>query len=311
MTSPAVSVVIPTRDRPRLLGLCLDAIATSVAESTRRVEVIVVDDGSDPPLRREGPLTSLDLVLLRLGGGGPAAARNAGLLKARGEIVLFTDDDTLPEPGWIEAGANYLAEHIDAVGVEGPVSSPDWDPLFEHSVRVDGPGHYVTANIAYRRDALVSIGGFDEQVFRFAHAEDRDLAARSLELGGIGFADKMVVAHAPRALTMRHVVRRARWARDDIMLFTLHPEMTSGWRLPVRLALVWNATSQWIELLAQGDRRSPRRWRRALAATAVSSIVATWTVLRTPSNGALRRTPPASELAAPTAPRALPPPDAS
>jgi glycosyltransferase involved in cell wall biosynthesis len=286
MKPPEVSIVIPTRDRPQLLWRCLEAVGSNIAASRRRVEVIIVDDGSTPPLRREDLAELHDLVLVQLGGGGPAAARNAGLGHARGEIVLFTDDDTVPVPGWIDATADYLDRHPDAVGVEGPVSSPDWDPLLEHSVRVEGPGCHVTANIAYRRAVLTSIGGFREHAFRFAHAEDRDLGARSLAQGRIGFADNMVVAHAPRPLTMRHVIRQARWVRDDIMLFKFHPEMTRGWRLPVRVALVWGATSQWIVLFMGGDRRSLRRWRRALAASAVTGIVSSWTALRTTSRGA-------------------------
>jgi glycosyltransferase involved in cell wall biosynthesis len=281
ISSPDVSVVIPTRDRPDSLAQCLAAITTCVTASRRRVELIVVDDGSRTPIRCEDLAGPSELLLLRLVGSGPAAARNAGCRRAHGRYVLFTDDDTIPEPGWIEAAASYLEMHPDAVGVEGPVVSRDWDPLFEHSVRVDGPGHHVTANIAYRREVLVSVGGFREQVFRFAHAEDRDLGARSQRLGAIGFSLGMVVVHPPRPLTMRHVIRQAGWVRDDIMLFTFHPEMTRGWTLPVRLALVWHATSEWIVHAARGDRRSLRRWRRALAASAATGAVAAWTALRT------------------------------
>jgi hypothetical protein len=169
------------------------------------------------------------------------------------------------------------------------VRSPDWDPLLENSIRTTGPGHYLTCNIAYRRDAIAAIGGFREDVFKFAHGEDRELAARALRHGTIGFSEEMVVEHSPRRLKMKDVVRQAQWVRDDIALFAAHPELTREFRLPVRLALILGNSLQWIVWAAGGNRRSLSRWCWAVAASVVTAVVATWTAIAAPLAARLRR----------------------
>jgi glycosyltransferase involved in cell wall biosynthesis len=81
-------VIIPTHDRPDLL---LEAITSVRQQSVDQVEIIVVDDGSDPPIVVED-----DIVLVRHDRPlGPAAARNAGVAAAHGRAVAFLDDDDL------------------------------------------------------------------------------------------------------------------------------------------------------------------------------------------------------------------------
>ena len=79
--------------------------------------MIDVDDGGDPPLGEVvAPFESnLTLTLLRQANGGPAAARNAGAKRARGEFLAFTDDDCLPEPGWLTGLAEALSGAPDCM----------------------------------------------------------------------------------------------------------------------------------------------------------------------------------------------------
>src|SRR4051812_49763055 len=80
--APLVSVVVPTCGRPELLGRCLAALdAQTLPRDT--FEVIVIED---------------------TGREGPASARNRGWRRARAPIVAFTDDDCLPDAGWLAAG---------------------------------------------------------------------------------------------------------------------------------------------------------------------------------------------------------------
>ena len=91
---PRATVVIATRDRPDSLRRTLAALARQ--DTAHSWELVVVDDGSEPPVD-EALLAALPGArILRSGGVGPARARNAGLAAARGEHVLFTDDDTGP-----------------------------------------------------------------------------------------------------------------------------------------------------------------------------------------------------------------------
>jgi len=115
-TSPNVSIIVPTYARPEPLGKCLQAIS-ALAYPRERLEVVVVDDGS--PLSPEPVLrphrARLQIQLVRQRRGGPAAARNSGAAAANGELLAFTDDDCLPEAGWLDALVTRLAETPEAL----------------------------------------------------------------------------------------------------------------------------------------------------------------------------------------------------
>jgi glycosyltransferase involved in cell wall biosynthesis len=269
-----------------MLRDCIEGI--SGCRQRQSVEVIIVDDGSQPPIDARTLPRGSDALIVRLEGVGPAAARNAGIDAARGEIVLFTDDDTVPHPSWVDAALNYLDSHADAIGVSGPIESVDWDALYQHSIRTGAAdeatgGNFWTCNIGYRRATLEAIGGFRADVFRHAHAEDRDLAIRAMELGQIGFAPGMAVSHTPRPVGLRSVIRQASWARDDVALYALHPQLTADFGLPVRLALVKQAGTRWVRRARQSDSGlSVKRWVRAVTLSAVAAAVAAWAVFLTP-----------------------------
>jgi len=286
--APRVSIVIPTRDRRAQLAACLRAIAGN--QCRHAFELIVVDDGSRLAIDDDVLPAGLAAArIVRRDGEGPAAARNAGVALARGDVVLFTDDDTLPARAWVEATVDYLDQHAEAVAVTGPITSVAWDPLYEQSIVADGPGHHWTANIAYRASVLARIGGFRPDLFRHAHAEDRDLAVRALAIGQIGFSPSMVVDHAPRAIRLRDVARQARWADDDLVLYALHAELTSEFSLPPKLALVAHAGTMWIRGARQGGSAPQwRRWPRALVFCAVSVLSTARVVARSPGRRALR-----------------------
>ena len=215
------SVVVATRDRRADLRCCLSALRGQTTE--RAFEIVVVDDGSSPPLQ----LGEFDLGatgrLVQGPARGPAAARNVGIAATRGAIVLFTDDDTVPDPDWLEAACTFLDSHRDHVGVEGPTRSLPFDELYAFSIENDVPGAYWTCNVAYRRAMLIELGGFCE-LFGKPHCEDRDLGFRALELGPIGFAPAMQVIHTPRARTVRDLVRGAGVVSSELVLFARHPE---------------------------------------------------------------------------------------
>jgi glycosyltransferase involved in cell wall biosynthesis len=285
-TIPRVSVVVPTRNRADLLRTCVEGIEQSAQGLS--VELVIVDDGSDPPLVAGDIATGVPTRVLRLEGGGPAAARNAGARASRGCVVLFTDDDAVPDPSWIGAALAYLDEHPNSAGVAGLIRSVPWDPLYEQSLDA-GSGHYWTCNIAYRKDVFDAVGGFRADVFTHAHAEDRDLALRAQDHGVIGFVEAMAVRHTPRPITLRGVTRQAQWARDDLALYALHPSLTNAFALPAKPALVVGTARFWVGCIRSGHAPvSPRRVLRAIIFSAVSSMAIGWTVLRTPSARALR-----------------------
>ena len=117
---PCLSVVVPTYKRPELLERCLAALMTQHLDSTA-YEIIVVDDGNDLQTRcLVDSWAKWGRPILRYISAaktnGPAAARNSGWRAAQGDIIAFTDDDCLPEPGWLLAGANAFSEGVSALG---------------------------------------------------------------------------------------------------------------------------------------------------------------------------------------------------
>jgi GT2 family glycosyltransferase len=159
----------------------------------------------------------------------------------------------------------------------------------EMSIETDS-GHRWTCNVAYRRVLLERVGAFQQHVFRFAHAEDRDLALRMLTHGPIGYDQRMEIVHTPRAVTLRDVFRQARWTHDDLVLYALHPQLTDDFTLPAPLALVWGSGIRWMHAARNSNGCiTPRRGVRALAFSLVGLLTAGFTVIQTSSAKELRR----------------------
>jgi GT2 family glycosyltransferase len=186
--APAVTVVVPTRDRPATLKRCLRAIA---AQSIP-VELIVADDGSAARHAVASAAADAGAKLVESGGSGPAAARNAGARAASGAIVCFTDDDCEPEPAWAAELAAAAAEAGAAAGetinaderdrwatasqlLTSEVQSGSLDPATGRL------GFAPTSCLAVRAEVAAMLP-FDER-FPSAAGEDRDWCARAAAAG--------------------------------------------------------------------------------------------------------------------------------
>jgi glycosyltransferase involved in cell wall biosynthesis len=221
---PRVTVVAATYNRADLVGKMLDAIADQTIEG---VEVIVADDGSTDGTRDR--LTARGVHLIECTHGGPSQARNAGWREARAPIVAFTDDDCVPDPGWLEALIAPI-ESGEADIVQGRTLPQDDGvgdrPRWARSMRVEAEnGRYQTCNIAYRTSVLEATGGFIDE-FRFGGGEDAELAWRARKAGHrTTFAGDAVVRHVVWPWTFaQHLRDRPRWG-GLVRLMKLHPEV--------------------------------------------------------------------------------------
>src|SRR4051812_32553100 len=205
--APAVSVIVPVRNRRVLLRNLLDGLAR---QTFKDFEVIVVDDASSDGSTEEAAAAArngMALWVVASPGRGAVAARGAGVAIARGEYLAFTDSDCVPDPGWLAAGVAALAADADVV--EGR-TIPDRPPrALERSLAAGEEGLYPTCNVFYRKESFAAAGGFD----RLAGRRLRFRAGRSL--AGVGFGEDTLVgwqvrragraAYAPDALVRHHV----------------------------------------------------------------------------------------------------------
>ncbi len=264
-----VSVIVCTRDRPELLDGCLSALRE---QDHPQYEVIVVDnaptrDDTARVAERHGA------TLVREPRPGLDWARNRGLAAARHDLVAYTDDDARPDPGWLTA----LARRFDEPGVQavtGLVTPLELDTraqlLFEEvyggmgkgftARRVEGRAlepaarlaawrFGVGANMAFRREALERLGGFDTalDVGTPSHGGgDLDMFYRMLASGH-------VLAYEPGAL-VRHRHRREmselrRQLRDDGRAFGVY--LIKRWQAgdAPRGALLRFAFGHWVPWL--------------------------------------------------------------
>jgi len=179
------AIVIPTVARPSLYRLL--ASLAGQDSSSGPEQIVVVDDRSGVPPELEVRVGGLDPQVVRSGGNGPAAARNAGWRKTSAEWVVFLDDDVELPADWAARLASDLAgQPADVAGVQAQIRVP----LPAHRRPTDAERNtaalasaaWITADMAYRRVALERAGGFDER-FRRAYREDADLAVR-VQSGG-------------------------------------------------------------------------------------------------------------------------------
>lgn len=205
---------------------CLESIGRQTLRRSA-FEAIVVDDGSTDDTRdtvREFQRHWTGSVEYARGPHrGPATSRNLGIRTSKAEIVAFIDDDCLAEEGWLR---NLIPRFSDASvgGVEGQVIPQGKLSPLGHWVSNRGGGQYLTANVAYRRDLLLRIQGFDEG-YPVAGGEDYDLAYRVLESGHrIVFEAKAVVHHPVSYQSFRQFLERRHMWWSNVRLWRKHPE---------------------------------------------------------------------------------------
>ena len=236
---PRLTVVVPTYRRHLLLLRCLRALVAQRFDSDD-FEILVVDDAGctethlavSAIAHAQGAQHTVRYIRPRRG-HGPAVARNCGWAGARGEIVAFTDDDTVPHPDWLAHGARAMAGGAIAaagrVDVPAPVDEATGRPRrpTDHELMTMGLGRaeFVTANAFVRRSALMAVGGFDER-FERAWREDSDLHFKLMALGGeVVRCDDAVVVHPVRPERWGVSLRQQKNVFYDALLFKKHPAL--------------------------------------------------------------------------------------
>lgn len=192
------TVVIPVYNAEKTVGRTIESLLAQ--NGAEHLEIIAVNDGSSdntPNILEQHPV-----LVLHQPNSGPAAARNHGFREARADIIIFTDSDCIPQPGWLKHMTAPF-ENPEISGVKGVYITRQKSLVarfvqleFEERYRMLEKLQYIdfvdSYSAAFRKSALVHVGGFDES-FPKADNEDVDL---SFKLAAAGF--KMV--YAPNAV---------------------------------------------------------------------------------------------------------------
>jgi GT2 family glycosyltransferase/sugar lactone lactonase YvrE len=228
-TWPRVSVVICAYNAADTLEDCLDSLGRL---NYPDFEVIVVNDGSRDAT---GEIAERYPVrLISVPNGGLSAARNIGLSAATGEIVAYTDADVRVDPDWL----TYLVQPFltsDVVGSGGPNVVPPDDPFVAQCVAraPGGPTHVLLddriaehvpgCNMAFRREALLAINGFNPVYLRAG--DDVDICWRlQAKKWRIGFAPSALVWHHHRPSIKAYWRQQVGYGEGEAWLDAHHPE---------------------------------------------------------------------------------------
>jgi glycosyltransferase involved in cell wall biosynthesis len=226
--SSLVSVVIPTRNEEGRIGSLVRAVRAQDARG-RRIEVLVVDDGSTDGTAAEARAAGARVLEAESGGttGNPAVGRNRGAALAGGDPIVFLDADCTPAADWL---GRLLDEHARGAEVVG--GSLDLPPGLGLTARCDyycgwyhvhsrREGGEVTnhppGNLSVRRDVFARAGGFtEEQPVAYSHEELAWQAAVRRAGGRIVFVPDARVYHHNRPGLGNLLRRNYRWGYSAI-----------------------------------------------------------------------------------------------
>jgi GT2 family glycosyltransferase len=263
-------VIIPTYERRDAVARAVHALARQTAAPDRYEVVVSIDGSTDGTRERlEGCALPCRLTIRSGPHRGRAAARNAGIAAAAGELIILLDDDMEPAPGFVAA---HIAGHAgrDRRGVLGAVPvrfDADSPPVTRyigvkfdrHLARLAQPGHvfeprdFYAGNFSVRREHLLAAGGFDEAFTAYGN-EDVELFVRLARLG-------IEVVYDAAARADQHYEKGfAALARDNlakgrtaVQLAAKHPEVLAHLKLATRsdAPLAWRGIRG--VLVALGD----------------------------------------------------------
>ena len=236
-TWPRISVVVCAYNAADTLDDCLTSLERLTYPD---VEIILVNDGSTDATgaiaARHGGVTCIDVP-----NGGLSAARNVGLEAATGEIVAYTDADVRADPDWL----TYLVQPFlttDVAGAGGPNVVPPDDPWVAQCVAraPGGPTHVLLddriaehvpgCNMAFRREALLAIGGFNPIYLRAG--DDVDVCWRLQARGWkIGFAPAALVWHHHRPSIRQYWRQQVGYGEGQMWLMPHHPDKFVGGKI--------------------------------------------------------------------------------
>jgi glucosyl-dolichyl phosphate glucuronosyltransferase len=211
------SIIVATKNRAPMIQALLNSMKEVAGLDRIRPQIIVGDNNSQDEtwelLQRTADNFPLPIKLLKVKRPGKSAVLNDAVRAAEGRILVFLDDDVIPDRRWLEASERFFSQKTYSVG-QGKIQlqSPDANdlqvqkllqrfrtiPHVEYDKATDRVHSLNGANFAVLRDALERVGPFDERLGPGASgtSEDVELARRFTQAGiGIGYMQEAIAYH--------------------------------------------------------------------------------------------------------------------
>lgn len=261
------SVVIPTYNRLPILQKCLTALENQ--DFTQPYEVVVVDDGSTDQtidFLTDHAADFPHVCLYQQDHGGAAAARNFGILQAKGETIVFIDSDLVVLSSFLSCHAQALADQDRAFTYGAVINTANFDhPTSEPFKLTDfSNAYFATGNVAIAKHWLIEAGLFDLS-FRQYGWEDLELGVRLKKLGlRLIKCPAAVGYHWHPAFSLEQLphlidVEKQR-ARMGLVFYQKHPT----WEVKLMIQMTWLHLALW-GLLSLGGLLNERSLRPLLA----------------------------------------------
>ncbi|MFI5613731.1 glycosyltransferase family 2 protein [Amycolatopsis sp. NPDC051903] len=295
---PRVSVVLATAGRPSDVRRC---VASVLATGYPDLEVLVVDNTPGRPRAELLALAGDRVRLLHEPVPGASRARNLGAREATGDVLAFTDDDTIVDPGWLvelvaelaQPGTSCVTGLVEPLCLNTPAQV--WFEAFggfgkgyrrrtftDDARNVLSPGRFGSGNnMAWHREAFLALDGFDERLGpgRRTHSgEDLDLYLRLVRSGGrIVYTPHALVRHEHRATEGELLRQLSGYGTGLTALYLLHATRRGGLRelasaLPRGLPVLLGRRSTGAS--------TPAFPRRLVAAQVRGTVSGPWALLR-------------------------------
>ena len=165
------SVVVPTYERPDDLRICLNSLSKEIQLGSPTYEIIVTDDSKSNNSRR---MVEKEFPNVSFGKGkqnGPAGNRNAGVERAKGEWIVFLDDDCIAQEGYLKAYAKAIKANPDVLVFEGRIFADRPRRTWAEGCPENSSGGMLwTSNLCIKKSLFFEIGKFDER-FKVAYED--------------------------------------------------------------------------------------------------------------------------------------------
>lgn len=226
-----LSVIIPTYNRAEYLPAALHSLANQ--ETTdQEVEVVVVDDGSTDNTAQVAKdfANQLDIKYFKQSHQGVSAARNLGLARARGEVLVFFDDDAAADRRWLKNISAITKQEAAITGQVKPLTAGPWNYFAPHYYQGESPREspvLLEGNCALRREVFEAVGPFDANL-DYGH-EGEEFIARCRQKYSVKYYPEMIIYHDYAFGLKNYLAKQAKFGEK--MVYLNQQKIKSFWQL--------------------------------------------------------------------------------